>query len=170
MQRVRLHQSAFQLDFLQQLPQCLGFAAGISRVGGLGNRDAQTLGVKADLGDEFRCARVGFSDGAPQRLAVTHQRLESFRYTRLSRHPLAQQGFKARQVQLGEQKAEGGIRGFLTEIGAQKLVENLAMTACKAFDANQRTFVAEDGQDSDQQNPTTAVIGCRGACGGQATP
>ena len=79
MQRVRLHQNAFQLDCLQQLPQCLGFTACISGVGGLGNRDAQALGIEADLGNECRCARVGFSDGATQRLAVTHQRLESLR-------------------------------------------------------------------------------------------
>ena len=100
MQRVRLHQNAFQLDCLQQLPQCLGFTACISGVGGLGNRDAQALGIEADLGNEFRCARVGLSDGATQRLAVTHQRLESLRHTRLSRHPLAQHGFKASHIEL----------------------------------------------------------------------
>ena len=55
MQRVRLHQNAFQLDCLQQLPQCLGFTACISGVGGLGNRDAQALGIEADLGNECRC-------------------------------------------------------------------------------------------------------------------
>lgn len=77
MQRVRLHQHAFQRDGLQQLPQRLGFAAGISGVGGLCNRDAQALGIEADLGNECRCARVAFSDGAPQRLAVTDQGVES---------------------------------------------------------------------------------------------
>ena len=47
MQCIRLHQNAFQLDRLQQLPKRLGFAAGISGVGGLGNRAAQTLGIQA---------------------------------------------------------------------------------------------------------------------------
>ena len=153
MQRVRLSQHALELNRVQQLPQRLGFVAGIGGVGGLGNRDAQALGIEADLGNECRCARVGFSDGAPQRLAVTDQRLESLRHTRLSRHPLAQQGFKASHVQLGEQESEGRIRRFLAEIGAQQLVEDLAVTSGKPLDADQRTLVAENCQDRYQQHP-----------------
>jgi len=153
MQRVRLNQHALELNRVQQLPQRLGFAAGIGGVGGLGNRDAQALGIEADLGNECRCARVGFSDGATQRLAVTDQRLEPLRYTRLSRHPLAQQGFKASHVELREQQSEGGIRRFLAEIGAQQRVEDLTVTSSKPLDANQRTLVAQNRQDRHQQHP-----------------
>ncbi len=153
MQCVRLNQNTLQLDRLQQLPQRLGFAASISRIGGLSDRDTQALGIEAHLGNEFRCARVGFSDGAPQRLAVTHECVEVISDAGLGRHPLAQQGFKASHVQLREQQSEGGIRGFLTEIRAQQLVEHLAMTAGKPLDADQGAFVAEDGQDGDQQHP-----------------
>jgi hypothetical protein len=76
-QCVRLHQHAFQFNRLQQLTERLGFAAGIGGVRGLSDRDAQALGIEADLGKEFRCARVGFSDRVPQRLAVTDQGVES---------------------------------------------------------------------------------------------
>jgi hypothetical protein len=113
MQRVRLNEHALQIERLQQVPQCLGFAAGISGVGGLGDRHAQALGVKADLSNECRCARIGFSDRAPQRHAVTHQRVEGISNASLSRHPLAQQGFKASHVQLVEQQSEGRIRRSL---------------------------------------------------------
>ncbi len=77
MQRVRLHQHAFQFNRVQQLTQRLGFAAGIGGVRVLSDRDAQALGTETDLGNEFRCARVGVSDGAPQRLGVTDQGVES---------------------------------------------------------------------------------------------
>jgi hypothetical protein len=89
MQRVRLHQNAFQLDCLQQLPQYLGFAACIGGVGGLGNRAAPALGIEAELGNECCCARIGFSDGATQRLAVTDQGVEALCKADLSRYPLA---------------------------------------------------------------------------------
>lgn len=44
----------------------------LSGTDGLGDRDAQALGIEAHLSNEFRLARVGFSDGAVQRLAVTN--------------------------------------------------------------------------------------------------
>jgi hypothetical protein len=109
MQRVRLNQHALELNRLQQLAQRLGSAAGIGGVGTLGNRDAQDLGIEASVGNDYCCARVGFSDGDTQRLAVTGQRLESLSQTRLSRHPLAQAGFKASNVEQREQLSEGGI-------------------------------------------------------------
>jgi hypothetical protein len=67
-----------QLERVQQLLQRLCSASVIGCIGGLSDRDAQALGIEADLGNEFCCARVGFSDGAPQRLAVTDQAVEAF--------------------------------------------------------------------------------------------
>jgi hypothetical protein len=165
MQRVRLNQHALELNRVQQLPQRLGFAAGIGGVGGLGNREAQALGIEADLGNECRCARVGFSDGAPQRLAVTDQRLESLRHTRLSRHPLAKQGFKASHVALRKQQSEGGSRGFLAEIGAQQLVEDLTVTSGKPLDTDQCQATSAFGPLATRKLVHLTVC-CRGPYGG----
>jgi hypothetical protein len=73
MQRICLHQHAFQFNNLQHLTQHLGFADGIGGVRGLSDRNAQALEMETYLGNEFRCPRVGFSDVARKRLAVTDQ-------------------------------------------------------------------------------------------------
>jgi hypothetical protein len=153
MQRVGLHQDPVKLHRLQQLAQGLDFAAGISGVGGLGDRHTQALGVEAHLGDEPRCARSGLVDGAPQRLAITDEGVELLGHTGLGSHPVAQQGFKARHIQLGQQQPERRIRRRLAEIGAQQLVERLAVSFGKALHPHQRALAAQDREDRHQQHP-----------------
>ena len=58
----------------------------------------------------MRCARIVLSDRAADGLAVTHQGVELLSHTGLSCHSVAQQGFKARQIQLGQQQPEGRVR------------------------------------------------------------
>jgi hypothetical protein len=80
---------------------------------------------------------------------------------------LAHQGFNASHVQLGEQKSEGGILGFLAEIGAQLLVEHFPVASGNPLDANQRTHVAPDRQDRDQPHPPlreSNATGMRQSC------
>jgi len=153
MQRVGLHQHPLELHRLQQLAQGLDLAAGIGGVGGLGDRHTQALGVEAHLGDKACCARSGRVDGAPQRLAVTHQGVGLLGHARLSRHPVAQQGFKARHIQLGQQQPEGRIRRRLGEIGAQQLVECLAVPLGESLHAHQRPLAAQNREDRHQQHP-----------------
>ena len=119
MQRDVLHQHTLKLDRHQQLAYGLDLATGIGGVGGLCNRHAQALGLEAHLGNETRCTRDGLGDRAPKCLAITGQGVELFRHIPLGRHPVAQQGFKTRHDQLGQQQAKGGIRRRLAEIGAQ---------------------------------------------------
>jgi hypothetical protein len=128
MQRVGLHQHTLKLDRLQQLAQSLDLAAGISGVGGLGDRHAQRLGIEAHLGNETRCAGLVLGDGTPQRFAITNQGVEFLGHAWLGRHPIPQQAFKARHIQLGQQQPKRGIRGRLAEIGAQELVRSPRMT------------------------------------------
>ena len=119
MQRVSLNQHTLKLHCLQQLAQGLDLATGIGGVGGLGNRHAQRLGVEAHLSDETCCAGVVLSDGASQRLAVTHQGVELVIHTRLGRHPISQQAFKTGYIQLCQQQTERRVRWRLAEICAQ---------------------------------------------------
>ena len=123
MQRVGLHQHTLKLYRLQQLAQGLDLATGIGGVGDLGDRQAQRLGVKAHLGNETRCTRGALSDGATQCLAVTHKGVELLCHARLGRHPVAQQGFKARHIQLGQQQTERRVRWRLAEFCAQQLIQ-----------------------------------------------
>ena len=153
MQRVGLHQHPFKFNCLQQPAQGLDLATGIGGVGGLGNRHTQRLGIEAHLSDETRCAGVVLSDRAPQRLAVTHKGVELFIHTQLGRHPVAQQGFKTSHIQLGQQQPEGGIRGRLSEIGAQQFVERLPVAFGKSLHAHQRALAAQDREDRHQQHP-----------------
>ena len=161
MQRVRLNQDPFQLHSLQHLLQSLDLTPGISGVAGLGNRHAQALGVKAHLGDEMRCAGVVLSNGAPQELpnrfaqagGYADQGIELFRHTKLGRHPLPQQAFKAMHIQLRQQQAKGGIRWRLIEISAEEAVERLAMAFGESLHADQRALAAENRQDRHQQHP-----------------
>jgi hypothetical protein len=41
----------------------------------------------------------------------------------------------------------------LAEIGAQQLVEDLAVTSGKPLDANQQSLIAQNRQDRHQQHP-----------------
>ncbi len=66
---------------------------------------------------------------------------------------MSKKGFKASHVQLGEQQSEGRIRRFLAKIGAEQLVEDLAVTSGKPLDADQRSLVVQNRQDRDQQHP-----------------
>jgi hypothetical protein len=90
MQRVRLNQHALELNRLQQLAQRLGSAAGIGGVGTLGNRDAQDLGIEANLGNDYCYVRVGFSAGAPLALAITNR----YRFTRPGSMPWSNPGWQ----------------------------------------------------------------------------
>ena len=152
MQSVGLHQNSIEFHRLQQLAQGLDFATGVGGIGGLGDRHAQRLGIEAHLSDELRCAGVGFGDRAPQRLAVTDQRVQ-LGNAGLGRHPVTQQALKASHVQLGQQQPERGIRGRLAEIGAEQLVEGLAMPFGKTLHPDQGALTAQDREDRHQQHP-----------------
>ncbi len=93
------------------------------------------------------CAGVDLGNGAPQDLPIADQGVEPLRHTRLGRHPLPQQAFKARHIQLRQQQAKGGIRWRLVEIRAEEAVERLAMAFGESLDADQRALAAENRQD-----------------------
>ena len=127
MQRVGLHQQAVELDAIQQLAQGRDLAAGIGGVGVLGNGYPKGVGVQAHLGDKTRCARSGLLDRTPQGLAVTHQGVDRLGDARLGSHPLLQQGIEAIDIELREQQPEGRVRRRVGDVGAEQLVEGLAM-------------------------------------------
>ena len=101
----------------------------------------------------MRWARTVLSDRAAQGLAVTHQGVELLSHTRLGCHPVAQQDFKARQIQLGQQQPEGRVRWRLAEIGSQQLVERLPVAFGETLHSHQRTLAAQDREDRYQQHP-----------------
>ena len=157
MQRVGLHEQPLELHPMEELAQGLDLTAGIGGVGALGDRHAQAVGIKADLGNETRCAGGGFNDGAPQGLAVAHQSVHSLCHARLRRHPLLQQGLKALHIQLSKQQPEGRVRRRLGDVGAQQLVERLAVAFGKTLHAHQRALIAENGEDRHQQHPPLRI-------------
>ena len=157
MQRVGLHQKTIQLDAIEELAQCRDLAAGIGGVGVLGYRHPKGVGVQAHLGDKTRCARGGFSDRTPQGLAVTHQGVDALGDARLGCHPLLQQGLKTLHIELSQQQPEGRVRWRLGDVGAEQLVEGLAVAFGKTLHPEQRTLVAENGQDRHQQHPPLRV-------------
>ena len=153
MQRVRLHQQTVQFHAIQELTQGRDLASGVGGVGALGDGHAQSIGVETHLGNETRCAGGVFSDRAPQCLAVAHQCVDGLSHARLSRHPLLEQGLESLHVELSEQQAEGGIRRRLGDVGAEQLVESLAVPLYETLHAEQRALAAQDGQDRHQQHP-----------------
>jgi hypothetical protein len=169
MQRVRLHQQPLEIHAIQQLAQRRDLTAGIGGVGALGDGHTQAVGVEAHLGNETRCARSGFIDRAPQRLAVTDQGVDGFGLADLGAHPVLEQALKAFHIKLSQQQPEGGIRRRLGDMGAQQLVERLAVTLGETLHAQQRALAAQDREDRHQQHPplgktdptTHAAIGQR---------
>jgi hypothetical protein len=97
------------------------------RVGALGDGDAKAVEIEADLGDETCCAGGIFNDRAPECLAVTHQYVDGLSHARLSCHPLLLQGLKSLHIELNQQQAEGRVRRWLGDVGAQQLVEGFAV-------------------------------------------
>jgi len=113
MQRVRLHQQSLELDAIEELTQGLDLTApGIGGIGALGDRH-------------------------PQGLAITDQGVDRLGDARLSCHPLLQQGLEGPHIQLSEQQAEGGVRRRLGDMGAEQLVEGLAVPFGKTLHAHQ---------------------------------
>ena len=157
MQRVGLHQQAVELDAIQQLAQGRDLASGIGGVGVLGNRHPKGVGVQAHLSDKTRCARSGLIDRTPQGLAVAHQGVDRLGDARLGCHPLLQQGIEAIDIELREQQPEGRVRRRVGDVGAEQLVEGLAVAFGKTLHPEQRTLVAEDGQDRHQQHPPLRI-------------
>jgi hypothetical protein len=157
MQRVGLHQQAVELDAIQQLAQSRDLAAGIGGVGVLGNRNAQRVGVQAHLSDKTRCARSGLIDRTPQGLAIAHQGVDRLGDARLGCHPLLQQSLEPIDIELREQQPEGRIRWRLGDVGAEQLVQGLAVAFGKTLHPEQGTLVAENGEDRHQQHPPLRV-------------
>ena len=56
-------------------------------------------------------------------------------------------------AELSQQQAEGRVRRWLGDLGTEQLVEGLAMPLGEPLHAQQRTLVAQDGQDRHQQHP-----------------
>ena len=76
MERVRLDQHALQIQFTKELPQhcpLMVFAGGVA---GLADRQTQSGRLQRDLGNERGSPTGGGLNGAPERLAVTHQLIE----------------------------------------------------------------------------------------------
>ena len=67
--------------------------------------------------------------------------------------PVPQQFLKALYVQLGQQQAECGIGWRLEDVGAETMVQGLAMAFGKPLHAHQRALVAENGEDRHQEHP-----------------
>ena len=153
MQRVRLHQQTFQFDSFQELPQGSDLAAGVGGVGALGDGHAQRVGVETHLSNKTHCAGSVFSDRAPQRLTVAHQSVDRVCDTGLGRHPLLEQGLESLHIELSQQQAEGGVRRRLGDVGAEQLVESVAVPFGETLYAQQRTLAAQDGEDRHQQHP-----------------
>jgi len=93
------------------------------------------------------------ADRTPQRLAVTHQGARLLSHTRLGRHPVPQQGLKARHIQLGQQQPERRVRWRLAEISVQERVERLVVPLGKTLHPHQRALAAQDREDGHQQHP-----------------
>jgi len=157
MQRVGLHQQAIELDTIEELAQSRDLAACIGGVGVLGDRYPKGVGVQAHLSDKTRCARSGLSDRTPQGLAVAHQRVDALGDARLGCHPLLKPGIKAIDIELREQQPEGRVRRRVGDVGAEELVEGLVVPFGKTLHPEQRTLVAENGQDRNQQHPPLRV-------------
>ena len=152
-QRIRLHQHPRELHPIQELPQGTDLTGGAGGVAAWGVRHAERVGVQTHLGNETRCVRSGLIDRAPQGLAVADQRFDRVRYPRLCRHPLLQQGLKTLDIKLSQQQAKRRVRRRAGDLGAEQLVEGLAMPFGESLHPHQRTLVAQDGQDRHQQHP-----------------
>ncbi|WP_416238120.1 hypothetical protein [Synechococcus sp. CCY9201] len=63
----------------------------------------------------------------PWGLAVAEQGVQAFCHARLGRHPLLQKALKSLHIELSEEQTKRGVRRRLAEIGAQQLVEYLAV-------------------------------------------
>ena len=69
------------------------------------------------------------------------------------RHPLLEQGLESLHIELSQQQAEGGVRRRLGDVGAEQLVESVAVPFGETLYAQQRTQAAQDGEDRHQQHP-----------------
>jgi len=157
MQRVGLHQQAIELDTIEELAQGRNLAAGIGGVGVSGDRYPKGVGVQAHLGDKTRCARSGLSDRTSQGFAVAHQGIDALGDARLGCHPLLQQGIEAIDIKLREELPEGRVRRRVGDVGAEQLVEGLAVACGKTLHPEQRTLITENGQDRHEQHPPLRV-------------
>jgi hypothetical protein len=67
-------------------------------------------------------------NAAPQRLAITDQDVYRFGIAGLGPHPVLEKALKALHLQLSEQQPECGIGWRLGTMGAEQLVQGIAMT------------------------------------------
>ena len=153
MQRVRLYEQAIELDEIQELAQSCNFTTGVGGIGALGDHHAQAVGVQAHLGDETRCTGGVLSNRAPESLTVTYQGVDCIADTRLNCHPLLQQSLEPIHIELRQQQPEGRVRGRLADVGAEQLVERLAVPLGKTLYAQERTVASQDREDRHQQHP-----------------
>ncbi len=102
-------------------------------------------------------AGSGLIDWAPQGLAITDQGVDRSCYAGLGCDPLLQQSLKTLHIQLSEQQPEGEVRRRLGDLGAEQLVEGLAVAFGKTLHAHQRALVAENGEDGHQEHPPLRV-------------
>ena len=127
MERVRLNQQALQIQFAEQLPQhcpLMVYAGGIAGIAGLADGYAQCSGVQRDLSNERRPPTGGGLNGAPKRLAVTHQLIEISCPTRdLGDRPVTDFSTQGRHIHLAEEVAERAVRWRTPELDAQRLGE-----------------------------------------------
>ena len=119
MQRVRLHKQSLKLHPIVELAQGSDLTAGIGGIYALGDRHAQAVGVGIHLSDRIGSPSSVYSDRPPQGLAIANQGVDRVCDARLSCDPLLQQGLNTLHTQLSEQKAEGGVRRRLGDIGAK---------------------------------------------------
>ena len=96
-------------------------------------------------------------DRTPQGLAIAHQGVDALGDARLSCHPLLQQSLEPVDIELSEEQPESRVRWRLGDVGIEQLVEGLAVALGKTLHPEQRTLVAEDGQDRHQQHPPLRI-------------
>ena len=125
MERVRLDQQALQIQFTEQLPQHSSFMVFAGGVAGLADRHTQSGRIQRHLGNERGSPTGGGLNGAPERLAVTHELIE-IRCTAwdLGDHPVTDRSTQGRHIHLVEEVAEGGVRRRTPELDAQRLGEH----------------------------------------------
>ena len=152
MKRVRLDQNALQIQFAKQLPQhrpLMVFAGGVA---GLTDRHAQSGRVQRDLGNERGPSAGGGLNGAPQRLAVTHQLVKILCATwDLGDRTVTDRRTQGRHIHLVEEVAKRGVRRRTPELVVQRLGKYGMVADRKALQIPQALAATQDSQHRHQQ-------------------
>ena len=152
MERVRLDQNALQIQLAEQLPQHRSLVVLTGGVAGLTDRHAQGCRIQRDLVNERGSPTGGGLNGAPERLAVTHQLIEILCTTwDLGDRPVTDRSTQGRHIHLVEEVAERGVRRRTPELDAQRLGEHGVVADGESFQIPQALTATQDSQHRHQQ-------------------